>query len=99
MHPLLKSPKNLIVVCVIWSTIILGFAVLYSKSTKISLNDSIIFVAPLMIIELFLSLSTWYFCKNIKLEIKKVFSVIVKHIISALVLILFCLKKIIKLSK
>jgi len=91
MHPLFKSVKRLIVVGIIWTSLILGLAALYSRLAIVSLSDSIIFIAPLMIIEVFLALSTWYICKNIKLEIKNVITIIIKHGLSAVILIVLWL--------
>ncbi len=91
MHPLLKSPKNLIIVGIIWGSIILGMITLHNRLANVPLVESAIFIAPLMVIELFFALSTWYLCQNIKLEVKNVFGIIIKHGLSAVVLIIFWL--------
>jgi sensor histidine kinase YesM len=82
MHPLLRSPKQLLMVGLLWSPICLWVIVLHKHLVNVEWTVSFSLVIPPMIIKLFICLSLWYICRVIKLEWHFLFRFAAIHILS-----------------
>ena len=92
MHPLLRTPKQfLIVVGLLWLPLCFWVVFLLSSLVNVTLWEACIWVAPPMAVELFICLSTWYICKITSLKQWDLLRTIWTHIISAGILSAFWL--------
>ncbi len=82
MHPLLRSPKQLLMVGLLWSPICLWVVILHKYLVNVKWAVSFSLVIPPMIIKLFICLSLWYICKVIKLEWRFLLKFAAVHILS-----------------
>ncbi|MEJ2544594.1 MAG: histidine kinase [Calditrichaceae bacterium] len=86
MHPLLNQPKKLLYVILIWLPIIVSFISLESTISGTPWLHSALLFGPMLFLELFILLSTWYVCRTIPLEAGKILNFIFKHGGTALVM-------------
>ena len=86
MHPLLNQPKKLLFVILIWLPIIVSFISVESTISGTPWLHSALLFGPMLFLELFILLSTWYVCRTIPLEAGKIFNFIFKHGGTALVM-------------
>jgi sensor histidine kinase YesM len=82
MHPLLRSPKQFLMMGLLWSPICLWVVVLHKNLLNVEWAVSFLLVIPPMIIQLFICLSLWYICRVIKLEWRFLFRFAAVHILS-----------------
>lgn len=86
MHPLLRSPKNFLVLGFVWSPIVLSVIVLESALTNMTFSVAAVLVGPPMIVELFACLSTWYICRSFFPDTRNFMNLIITHGIAATVI-------------
>jgi len=79
MHPFLKKPKNFIIILLIWLPVLAGFISLNSTLSGTPWLHAAILFGPVMFLELFIALSTWYVCRTIPLEARNLVNFIFKH--------------------
>ncbi len=84
MFPYLRSPKNFLLVTVIWSPVVVCMTVLVSSLTGLSFSAAALLAAPSMLVELFFCLSSWYLCKTMLPEQKNLVNIILRQSIAAL---------------
>lgn len=82
MHPLLRSPKQLLMMGLLWSPICLWVVVLHKHLLNVKWTVSTALIIPPMIIKLFICLSLWYVCRVVKLEWRFLFRFTAVHILS-----------------
>jgi sensor histidine kinase YesM len=83
MNPFLKSPRQLLILGLLWSPLCFGVIILHSSLTATPLFHSAVFLVPLLIIELFFCISFWWICKNVPIHESSLFEVILTHSFSA----------------
>lgn len=81
-HPFLRSPKQYLVMGLLWSPLCLWVIIIHKNLANVSWITSTLLVIPPMIIKLFISLSLWYICKTIKLDRRYLFKLIAIHLLS-----------------
>lgn len=86
MHPFFNQPKKIITVILVWLPIIVSFVSVESSISGTPWLHSAILFGPMLFLELFILLSTWYVCRTIPLEPRKIFNFIFKHGGTALVM-------------
>ncbi|MBN1271431.1 MAG: histidine kinase [Candidatus Aminicenantes bacterium] len=86
MHPFLRSLKNLVLMGLVWSPIAFSIVVLVSSLGGMSLSDSAVLTGPLMAVNLFFCLSTWYICRGALPDKKNLLSLILRHVLGAVLL-------------
>jgi sensor histidine kinase YesM len=86
MHPLLNQPKKLLLVILVWLPIIVSFISVESSISGAPWLHSALLFGPMLFLELFIVLSTWYVCRTIPLEGRKILNFIFKHGGTALVM-------------
>ena len=86
MHPFLNQPKKLLIVILIWLPIVVCFISVESLISNTPWLHSALLFGPMLFIELFIALSTWYVCRTIPLETHKLFNFIFKHGGTALIM-------------
>ncbi len=86
MHPFLNQPKKLLLVILVWLPIIVSFISVESSISGTPWLHSALLFGPMLFLELFILLSTWYVCRTIPLEARKIFNFIFKHGGTALVM-------------
>ena len=86
MHPFLNQPKKLLIVILVWLPIIVSFVSVESLISGTPWLHSALLFGPMLFMELFLLLSTWYVCRTIPLEARKLFNFIFKHGGTALIM-------------
>ncbi|HEM49231.1 MAG TPA: hypothetical protein ENO27_03375, partial [Caldithrix sp.] len=86
MHPLLNQPKKILFIILIWLPIIVSFISVESTISGTPWPHSALLFGPMLFLELFILLSTWYVCRTIPLEAGKIFNFIFKHGGTALVM-------------
>ena len=84
MFPYLRSPKNSLLITVIWSPVVICMTVLVSSLTGLSLSAAVILTVPPIMVELFFCLSSWYLCKTMLPEQKNLVNIILKQGVAAL---------------
>ncbi len=84
MFPYLRSPKNFLLITVIWSPVVICMTVLVSSLTGLSLSAAVILTVPPIMVELFFCLSSWYLCKTMLPEQKNLVNIILKQGVAAL---------------
>lgn len=89
MYPLIRSTRNLFIAAAAWTPIILSVVILHKFLTGSELLDSILFLFPVMVIEFFIVLSTWYICRSIDINITKIPYLIFKHLIAVILMVSF----------
>ncbi len=87
MHPLLNQPKKLLLVILVWLPIVISFISVESSISGTPWLHSALLFGPMLFLELFIVLSTWYVCRTIPLEDRKIFNFIFKHGGTTLVMI------------
>jgi len=87
MHPLLRSPKTLLLVGLSWLPICIGVIALNSLITKQPLLESTMLLVPAMVVELLICMSTWYICRFISFGHAGVPMILLRHIVSMIVLV------------
>jgi len=87
MHPFLKSPLYVLLMGLFWSPILLSSVMLESGLSGLPFLESLILVGPAMVIQLMVILSLWFPCKTITLDKYDPINFIVRHVISAAVLL------------
>ena len=90
MHPFFNQPKKIITVILVWLPIIVSFVSVESSISGTPWLHSAILFGPMLFLELFILLSTWYVCRTIPLEPRKIFNFIFKHGGTALVMNAIC---------
>lgn len=80
----LRSPKNILLITVIWSPVVICMTVLVSSLTGLSFSAAAILTAPPMLVELFFCLSSWYLCKTMLPEQKNLVNIILRQGVAAL---------------
>jgi sensor histidine kinase YesM len=86
MHPFLRSGKLLIIVGLLWSPLCLWLIFIHHRLTASIWSESLILVLPPMVLELFICLSIWYLCDNIRWNRHSPIRLIFTHV-SAMVLV------------
>ena len=79
-HPFLRSPKQFLVMGLLWSPLCLWVIIFHKNLANVSWITSSLLVIPPMIIKLLISLSLWYICKAIKPERRFLFKLIAIHL-------------------
>jgi two-component system LytT family sensor kinase len=85
-HPFLRSPKQFLVMGLLWSPLCLWIIIIHKNLANVSWITSTLLIIPPMIIKLFISLSLWYICKTIKPERRFLFKLIAIHLSSLAVI-------------
>ena len=80
----LRSPKNILLITVIWSPVVICMTVLVSSLKGLSFSAAAILTAPPMLVELFFCLSSWYLCKTMLPEQKNLVNIILRQGVAAL---------------
>jgi sensor histidine kinase YesM len=91
MHPLLRTPKQFLIIGFLWLPLCVWVAFLLNRLVNVSLWDACVWVGPPMAVELFICLSTWYICKITSLKQWNLVRTIGTHIIAAGILSAFWL--------
>ncbi|UCH96634.1 MAG: histidine kinase [Candidatus Aminicenantes bacterium] len=81
-HPLLRSPKQFLVMGLLWSPLCLWVIVIHKNLAAAPWITSTLLVIPPMMVKLFICLSLWYLCKTIKLDRRYRFKLIAIHLLS-----------------
>jgi len=84
MFPYLRSPKNYILITVIWSPVVICMTVLVSSLTGLSFSAAVILTVPPIMVELFFCFSSWYLCKTMLPERKNLVNIILRQGVAAL---------------
>lgn len=88
MHPLLKSPKTILLLFLLWLPFVASACGLQSIVTGQSFLNATILIAPPMFLELFILLSSWYVCRATPLDSKKTIIIILTHLLASGLMIL-----------
>jgi sensor histidine kinase YesM len=80
----LKGPKTIIMIGVIWTPIVFCVGSLFYSFTGASFMVTFWIVAPLLFLQLFFVLSTWYVCKGLPIDPKNLANILLRHFISAI---------------
>jgi len=80
MHPFLGSAKHILVMGLLWSPVTFWVILLHRLLNQTTWTQSMIFVIPPMVIQMFITLSTWYLCKGISLDRGNLLAPLVKHL-------------------
>lgn len=91
MHPLLRTPKQFLIVGLLWLPLCFWVVFLLNSLVNVTFWEASIWVALPMAVELFICLSTWYICKITSLKQWNLLRTIWTHIISAGILSAFWL--------
>ena len=83
----LKGPKDIITIGVIWIPIVFCVGSLFYSFTGASLMVTFWIVTPILYLNLFFILSTWYVCKSLPLDTKNLANILLRHLISAISMI------------
>lgn len=86
MIPYLKKPKNIIFIILIWVPVLVSFVSLESMLSKTPWLDAALLFGPVMFLELFIAMATWYVCKSIPLDARNFANLILKHAGTALII-------------
>jgi two-component system LytT family sensor kinase len=87
MHPLLQSPKHILLIGLLWSPICFGIVLIHISMVEIAWWQSVLLILPPMVILLFVCLSTWYICKGRPIESHKLLETSLKHIFTVLIIV------------
>ena len=87
MHPFLKSPLYVLLMGLFWSPIVLCAVLLERGMTGLTFLESLILIGPAMLLELFVVISLWYPCRTISPDKYNLISFMVRHAISAALMI------------
>ena len=87
MHPFLKSPVHLVLMGFLWSPILLCTVMLQTGLSDLTFLEALLLVGPPMGVEFFVCLSLWYPCKTITPERHNFAQMILRHSVSAVVMI------------
>lgn len=80
----LKGPKIIVTIGIMWIPIVFCVGSLFYSITDASFLITFWFVTPLLYLELFFVLSTWYVCKSLPLDTKNLANILLRHFISAI---------------
>ena len=80
----LKGPLHILMIGVIWTPIVFCVGSLFYSFTDAPLTVTIWLIIPIIYLELFFVLSTWYVCKSIPLDPKNFANILLRHFISAI---------------
>ncbi len=80
MNPLLKSVKNLLLVLLAWIPVIAGLAYVHTILSDATYYQAFILLVPIMLLEMFIFLSIWYICKATPLDKNNIFTFILRHL-------------------
>jgi sensor histidine kinase YesM len=69
---------------VLWTPIVFSVGSLFISFTDASFSVTFWIIVPLLYLELFFVLATWYVCKSIHLDPKNFANILLRHLISAL---------------
>lgn len=86
MHPFLSVPKQLLIVGLLWSPICFLVIFLTVTFVGISWGDAALWVVPPMIAEMFVCLSTWFFCRTTMQHHWRLLKTLLAHVVAALIL-------------
>lgn len=86
MNPLLKSFKHTILTVLTWLPLIAGLAFVHTVITGATYKQAFILLSPVMLLEMFISLSVWYVCKSTPLEKNNAGIFILRHITTIVVM-------------
>lgn len=79
MHPLLKRPKNFVLLLLIWLPVLLGYISLESTISGTPWLHALLLFGPVMMLQLFIVVSIWYVCRTIPLDAHNIVNFIFKH--------------------
>jgi sensor histidine kinase YesM len=80
----LKGPKSVIMIGILWIPIIFCIGSLFYSFTKAPIQVTIWIIIPVLFLELFFVLSTWFVCRSLPLDTKNLANIILRHFITAL---------------
>lgn len=86
MHPFLNHPKKTLIVVLVWLPVVISFISVQSIISSTPWFHSALLFGPMLLIELFILLSTWYVCRTIPLDARKLINFILKHSGAALIM-------------
>lgn len=87
MHPILKNSKAFILLILGWIPVIVALVYTQSVLGSYALKDAALLSGPPLFILLFFLLSTWYICKGIPLDVKKIIAVGLKQMATAVIFV------------
>ena len=91
MHPLMRSPKSLVLTLLFWLPLSGGIISLQNIISGGGWISTGILLAPPLLVLLFFLLSTWYLSKSIELEMQNYFILLSQHLLAAVAVILIWL--------
>jgi len=86
MHPLLKSPKQILLLIIAWLPIVAGVIFVHTYVANTTYKDASVLLVPVMILELFIFLSVWFVCKSTPLEPNNIPSFLGRHLVTIVVM-------------
>ncbi len=87
MHPLLKNSKAVFLFILGWIPVTAALVFIQSVLGSYALKDAALLSGPPLFILLFFLLSTWYICKGIPLDVKKIVAVGSKQMVTAVIFV------------
>lgn len=85
MHPLFRSPRNLLAALALWLPIGVGLAVLTARNSGVAPQQAALLVVPAMLPQLFLSLSSWFLCRLQPVQVSRLPRIFILHSLAAAV--------------
>jgi len=79
-----KGPITIIMIGVIWTPIVFCIGSLFYSFTGASFEVTFWIVTPILYLQLFFVLSTWYVCKSLPIDTKNLANILLRHLISAI---------------
>jgi sensor histidine kinase YesM len=80
MHPFLRSPKQVLMVGLLWSPLCFWVVILHKYLVDTEWTASVVLVLPPMALKLVPCLSIWYICKATRLERRNPLKPVVTHL-------------------
>jgi len=87
MHPLLKNSRVIIPFVLGWIPVTTALVYIQSVLGGYDLKDAAMLSGPPLFVLLFFLLSTWYICKGIPLDVKRIAPVVLKQIAAAVIFV------------
>lgn len=86
MHPLLKSLRQILSLVASWLPVVAGLAYLQTVLTDVTYKEAFILLSPVMVLELFIFISVWFVCKSTPLSSTNIWSFLLTHTITIIVM-------------
>ncbi|MCP5045673.1 MAG: hypothetical protein GY940_00770 [bacterium] len=86
MHPFLRTPKQFLMVGLLWSPICFLVVFLLVGMTEVNWGDAVLWTVPPMMVEFFMGLSLWFLCRTTMRQQWRFIKTLWAHLIASILL-------------